>query len=220
MPSSTPAPDRLLRHPWRRLRRRVLLHRRGLAVLLLAAGVVCGLGALRAPAETTTSVWVAAHDLDGASPIGPSDLRRERLPRDAVPAGTVAYAAIVDRRPTGPVRAGEPLTDRRLVGPGLLETYPGRAAVPVRLTDPGTSALVHLGDRVDLVRTDPQGDGPASLLAARAVVLAVVEDPDEDAATPAASGSGGIVLVAVDESAAPEVAAAGAAGFLTVTFSR
>jgi hypothetical protein len=35
----------------------------------------------------------------------------------------------------GPVRAGEPVTDVRLVSPSLAAGYPGRVLVPVRIAD-------------------------------------------------------------------------------------
>lgn len=211
-------PDRAPRALLSGVRRRVLLHRRGLAALLLAAAVVAGLGSVRAPAAATSPVWVAARDLDGGTALARADLRRARLPAEAVPAGAVALADLVGSRLAGPVRAGEPLTDRRVLGARLLEDYPGRAAVPVRLADPGVAGLLRPGERVDLMRADPQGDAPATLLAPRAVVLAVVGDEPDTLAQP--SGTGGLVVAAVEESAAPDVAAAGAAGFLTVALPR
>ena len=218
-PDRPDQPFRLLRTPWRALRRRVLVHRRGLAALLLVAAVVSGLDAVRAPAPATVAVWTAAHDLAGGGELGPEDLRRRWLPGDAVPAGTMSYAALTSRRLAGPMRAGEPFTDRRVLGADLLAAYPGRTAVPVRLADGGLADLLDVGDRVDLVRTDPQDQDPPALIAPRAAVLAVVsDDPGSLAGTGSSggSGAGGLVLFAVEPDAAPEVAAAGAAGYLTV----
>ena len=61
----------------------------------------------------------------------------------------------------GPVRAGEPLTDVRLVGASLAAAYPGAVAVPVRLPDAGMAALLRVGDRIDLVAADPRAPPPA-----------------------------------------------------------
>ncbi|GGF52244.1 hypothetical protein GCM10011519_27790 [Marmoricola endophyticus] len=217
---ATDDPSHSLRGLLAGLRRRVLLHRRGLAALLLAVAVAAGVGAVRAPAQATTTVWVAARDLDGGGALTGADLRRARLPEAAAPAGAVTREELVGRRLSGPVRAGEPLTDRRVLGAALLEAYPGRSAVPVRLADPGVAELLHPGDRVDLMRADPRGDGPSTLLVPRAVVLSVIRDTPSAIGVPDGPDSGGIVLVAVDAAAAPEVSAAGVAGFLTVALPR
>ena len=52
----------------------------------------------------------------------------------------------------GPIRAGELLTDARVIGPGLLTGQPaGTVAMPIRLGDPVTGTLVRAGDRVDVL---------------------------------------------------------------------
>ena len=58
-----------------------------------------------------------------------------------------------------PLRAGEPVTDVRLVGARADDGQPGLVAVPVRLPDPGMVALLDVGDRIDVVATDPQEGG-------------------------------------------------------------
>ena len=77
----------------------------------------------------------------------PSSRRRSR------PAGSAAAAGpLVGRVLAGSVRAGEPLTDVRLVGAGLtalLPAGPGRRPRPAGR--PGGGGLVHTGDRVDVL---------------------------------------------------------------------
>ena len=78
----------------------------------------------------------------------------------------------VGRVLAAPLRQGEPVTDVRLVGPPLTEGYDGLVAVPVRLPDAGMVALLQVGDRIDLVATDPQGGG-ARIVAADVPVVAL-----------------------------------------------
>ena len=55
------------------------------------------------------------------------------------------------------VRAREPITDARLVGPGLTALLPdGQVAAPVRLADLAVAALVRTGDRVDVLAIAPE----------------------------------------------------------------
>ena len=80
----------------------------------------------------------------------------------------------------GAVRAAEPLTDARLVGPGLTALLPaGQVAAPVRLADLAVAALVRTGDRVDVLATPP-GSPTADVVAAAAVVLAAAGPSSPD----------------------------------------
>ena len=107
----------------------------------------------------------------------------------------------------GPVRAGEPLTDVRLVQGELLAGFePGTVLATVRVFDP--AAVVHLepGDQVDVVGSDPRGSSTASVIAPDATV--VIPPADDDAVT---LGEGAPVMVAVDEATALALADATAA---------
>lgn len=144
--------------PWqrsaRRLRRRVLAHRRLVSALLAALAVAVSLRVLAPPPVPTVAVVVAARDLGMGTPLSPADVLSRPLPAAVVPDGVLASVdSVVGRMLAGPVRRGEPLTDARLVGPSLLARAglgPGVVATPVRLADPGTAALLRPGDRVDL----------------------------------------------------------------------
>jgi Flp pilus assembly protein CpaB len=98
----------------------------------------------------------------------------------------------------GAARAGEPLTDVRLVGAG---PSPGAqaAAVPVRLSDAAVAALLVPGRKVDVVTVGARSDQPV-LLAGDAEVLAVLP---EDART-----RGRLVIVSMPREIATRVAAA------------
>jgi Flp pilus assembly protein CpaB len=158
----------------RRLRRVVLARRRSLAALCAALAVAAGLQAGSTPPPPRTPVLTAAHDLAGGVVVRAGDLRRVPYDPDTVPAGTLQRAsAVVGRTTTGPVRAGEPVTDARLVTSSLLVGYPGLVAVPVRIGDPGAVRLLRVGDRVDLLAADPQGGAAAAVVGRHVPVLAI-----------------------------------------------
>jgi Flp pilus assembly protein CpaB len=196
----------------RPVRRAVLARRRPLAALLTAVAVAAGLHAAAAPPPAEVPVTVAARDLPSGAVLTGADLRTVGFAPGSVPAGAVADAG--GRTLAGPLRAGEPVTDVRLVGPALTEGYPGLAAVPVRLPDAGVARLLAVGDRIDLVATDPEG-APAAVVAADVPVLALPADDGD----PGVTGLGGrLVVLGVPPSDVPLVADASARTFLTVAF--
>jgi hypothetical protein len=105
------------------------------------------------------------------------------------------------------LRRGEPLTDVRVLGPGLLAQAPsGTVAVVVRPGDPAAAALVRPGEQVDvLAGADPGVPGapaPADLLVTRALVLAVTGDAAggaEGGASGGPAGGGSTLLGGSDE---------------------
>ena len=109
------------------------------------------------------------------------------------------------------------MTDVRLVGPSLLRGYPGLVAVPARIPDPGTVALLRVGDRVDLMVTETDGSS-SRLLAGGVPVLALPADADVTAAPTVASGR--LVVFGTSPSLAGAVTAAAVRGCLGVVISR
>ena len=185
--------------------------------MLAAVALFLALRAAPAPATarppTSVPVAVAAFDLPAGTVLSPEDIAVVRLPPDAVPHGVVPEGErLVGRVVAGAVRVREPLTDARLVGPGLTALLPtGLVAAPVRLADLAVAALVRTGDRVDVLAAFPDV-GQAELVAGGALVLAaprpVSEDPD-----PAA----GLLVLAVDPATAARLAAVSTAATLTVS---
>ncbi len=56
------------------------------------------------------------------------------------------------------MRAGETITDVRLVGPALLAGYGDQlVAAPVRIADAGSAALLQPGDVIDVLAADGVG---------------------------------------------------------------
>ncbi|WP_322752194.1 SAF domain-containing protein [Frankia sp. Cas3] len=121
----------------------------GLALLLTA-------GALRSSQSLAgTAVVVAASELEGGAIIAPTDVRIVSLPVDAVPVGTARrFEEAVGRTLAAPVGRGEPITDARFLGPGLLtqrQAAAGLVATPVRVSDAGSVLFLRVGDRVDVL---------------------------------------------------------------------
>lgn len=181
----------------------------------MAAGAVAiGLGVLAPPSPPTAPVVVAAADLPGGAVLGGDDLHVRRFSPATVPAG----AAGGPRRWMGrvlaaPMRAGEPLTDARVVGPGLVHGYgPGIVAAPVRIADADAVALVRTGDRVDVLAPDPRGRVPPAVAVADAPVVAVPHADDELAA----GNAGALVVLATTSGEAQRVAQLGVLGPLVL----
>ncbi|MDX6358530.1 MAG: hypothetical protein QOH37_1584 [Nocardioidaceae bacterium] len=216
-PSTTtgrPAPGRRERVR-RAVRRTVLARRRPLAALCVAGAVLAGLHAVRPPPGPTVTVEVAAHDLPSGAVLTDADLEPRSYPARLAPVGSEADA--VGRTLASPVRAGEPVTDARLVSPALLAGYPGRVALPVRIADAAAVGLLRTGDRVDLVAADPRR-GTASYVAVGVPILAIPA-PDSARVTSGAALSGRLVVVAAAPSDVDRIAGAAATDLLTVVIS-
>jgi Flp pilus assembly protein CpaB len=197
-------------HELQRLARR---HRSLVAGLLAAGAVLTALPVLAPSAGATVTVLAAAHDLAPGAPLTRADVTTVALPRAAVPTGALSHPEdAVGHAVTGAVRRGEPLTDVRLLGAGLLQTG-GLVAAPVHLADTATVALLHAGDRVDVLAAPTSSDAPVStaVTVARALqVLAVPGVGDADA-------EGGLVVLAATPGTAARLAAAAVGARLSVT---
>jgi Flp pilus assembly protein CpaB len=204
-----------LRRLSRSVRRAVLRRRRLLAAVLTAVAVAAGLHSVAAPPPPQVAVLVAARDLPGGTVLGPGDLTRVPFAPGSVPADVATSTA--GRTLAAPLRRGEPVTDVRLVGPGLTDGHPGVTAVPVRLPDAAMVDLLATGDRIDLVAADPQGTG-ARVVAAGVPVLAVPGAPPD----PAGGGMAGrlVVVGAADQAEVTRIAEAAVRDFVTFTFAR
>ena len=190
----------------RRVRLVVARHRRLLAAGAAAAAVASAVQTLSPGPAPTRPVWVAARDLPAGHALTGGDLRRQSWPVAAVPDGSRqdGPSGVL----AGPVRRGEPVTDVRLVGPGLLTGQDdGTVAVTVRVSDPAATLAVQVGGRVDVLALPPIGSdggpavGPAITVASAALVLTLPgsagpgypgPDPDSGAPSSGAPGSGGL----------------------------
>jgi Flp pilus assembly protein CpaB len=202
---------------FRRPRSPVHAARQIAAALLTVLALVMALRPSPAPggaaASAAVTVAVSAGDLPAGTTLTADDLTTTRYPPGAAPAGVVAQPeTLVGRVLAGSVRVREPITDARLVGPGLTSQLPdGQVAAPVRLADLAVAALVHTGDRVDVLAT-PAEAATAEVVAEGALVVATA-GADDDAGA-------GLLLLAVDDATAARLAAAATTATLTVTLPR
>lgn len=206
----------------RRLRgsavRAALRHRRTLAAALAAGAVATGVSALSPAGPATAAVLTAARDLPWGARLTADDLRRVALPVGVVPDGAVVDEADArGRLLTGPVRRGEPITDVRLVGPGLLT---GSAAVegadlvaaPVRIADAEAVGLVRAGDAVDVLAA-AEGPDDATVVASAVRVLAV---PHPEGEASALLADGALVVLATEARTAARLARAATTSRLSI----
>ena len=191
----------------------MLRRRRPLATVLAGIAVATGIHAAAAPPPPRVPLLVAARDLPAGIVLAADDLSEVAFPPDSVPDDVAA--APVGRVLAAPLRRGEAVTDVRLVGPGLAEGHPDVTALPVRLPDAAMVDLLRVGDRVDLLATDPQGGG-ASVVATDVPVLAIPRaSPDGEGAGLA----GRLVVVGADEEEVTRIADAAVRYFLTFAFA-
>lgn len=179
-------------------RRRVL--RRTLSAALAGVAVLGCLAVARTPeGGPRVTVLVAARDLPAGHVVGPADLVEQRRPSGYAPSAPLTKLGDVSgRRLAGPVRAGEVLTDGRLVGPGLLDGQPpGTRAMHVPVADPGALAMVQPGDTVDLVAATGEP------LATAVTVLSVAAGSEAASGgfTGVAAGDSGVVAAVAPEQA-------------------
>jgi pilus assembly protein CpaB len=204
----------------RRPRSPVHAARRGAALLLALGALVLAARPPEGDPPTavpgTTPVVVAAADLAPGTVLTRRSLRTAGLPADAVPAGSAASAdELTGQVLAGGLRRGEPVTDARLVGPGLTSLLgPGQVAAPLRLDDLAVAGLVRAGDRVDVLATAP-GSPTADVVASGALVLAPSSTGGSGA--DGTDATAGLLLLAVDGATGARLAAAAAADALSVT---
>jgi pilus assembly protein CpaB len=201
---------------------RTMALRRVVAVALVVLAGALALRPAGAREADRTDVVVAAKDMAPGSLLSRSDVAVRSLPGSVVPSGALTHLeTAVGRVLSGPVRAGEPLTDVRLVGRAdttLTTGDPDAATVPVRLADPDVADLLRPGIRVDVVTLDPDHQNDP-VLAENATVVTV---RDTDGSSGGVAGtdqhqSGRLVLVALPRQFATRLAAASLRQPVTVT---
>lgn len=195
----------LLRPGWVRS----VVIRRTAAVGLIVLAVAFTLSDHRS--QAAQSVVVAAHDLLPGQNLTASDLGIRRIPGPTAPSGALRLSADgVGRTVASAVRAGEVITDVRLLSPRLPVSLTGRddaRLVPVRLADDAVAALLREGDVVDVL-------GETSDVLAHNAVVALGQGRRPTSVTSAAASHP--VLLAMGSTQAQRVAAAGLSSALTV----
>lgn len=183
----------------------MLARRRPLAALCAGLAAVAGLHAVRPPAPDTVPVVLAARDLHPGDLLDAEALTVARWPADLAPDGAANDpAGLLGLRSAGALPAGAPLGPAA-VSPAGPAAPPGTLAMPLRLPDAGTAALLRPGDVITLVLTDPRtGRTALTTDAARVLTLPAAA---ADAAEP-----GRVVVLAL-----PSAEATALAGLSTST---
>ncbi|MEV6273187.1 SAF domain-containing protein [Kribbella sp. NPDC051936] len=185
-------------------------HRRLLAGVAAAAAVYFGLLALSPAPPPTVAVLAAARDLAGGVTPARDDLRTVDLPAGAVPTGALRPGSkLTNRVLSGPVRAGEPLTDARFLAPPAVPS--GSVAYPFRVDDADVTALLRVGDRITLYAAASTTADAATVLARAVPVVALP--------SPRSTTSGALIVVAAAPEAAARLAQAGANARITVALT-
>jgi Flp pilus assembly protein CpaB len=179
--------------------------------------VLLAVRATTAPPPALQPLLVAAGDLPGGTVLAAGDLRTAQVPADAVPQGAVQEVEATGRVLAAPLRSGEPVTDVRLVAPGLLEGYPGAVLAPVRVADAGAVALLGVGDVVDVVATSPES-GEAQVVARGVPVVALPREAGAGSSM-GLEGTGRLVVLAVDAPTALALAEGAVASVLSVVLT-
>ncbi|MEP6759849.1 MAG: Flp pilus assembly protein CpaB [Sporichthyaceae bacterium] len=214
---------------WRRdLRAALTRHRRLLAAGLLAGSTACAISVLAPAPPPTSPVAAAAHDLAGGTTITAEDLRIVNVPRESVPTGAIIdEAQLTGRVLAVPVRAGETITDVRLVGPALLAGYGERlVAAPVRIADAGSARLLQPGDVIDVLAADSATETAAgetavteARLVASGVRVVAVPREVESALSGASFEVGALVVLATTSQTAARLASAAVTSRLSLTIT-
>ena len=211
---------------WRNdLRATLARRRRLLAAGLLAGSAACAISAVSPAPPPSAQVAAAAHDLSGGTTIAADDLRIVTVPPESVPDGAITdEAQLTGRMLAVPVRAGETITDVRLVGPALLAGYGDQlVAAPVRIADSGSAGLLQPGDVIDVLAADGVGGTDGETLASEARLIAsdvrVVAVPRDDASALSGGdlGEGALVVLATTSQTAARLASAAVTSRLSLT---
>lgn len=200
-----------LHHLTSNLRRALLRHRRLLAATSAAGAALATVSILSPTPPPTTAVAVASHDLDAGTVISAADVRVVRLTVDLVPAGASQADQLMGETVAAPMREGEPLTDRRIVGPAMVAGYAeGLVAAPVRISDSDVVALLRVGDRIDLYASAADSGDTAQRVVDQAPVV-TLPSLDED------GRDGALVVLAVTPDDAARLAQASALAQLSLS---
>lgn len=197
----------------------MLGRRRLLAAIFAALAVGSALRAIAGPPPPTEPVLIAARDLPSGSVLRAGDLREVPVDPELVPAGALERQDALGRTTAAPMRAGEPLTDVRLVQASMLRGYPGLVAAPVRLGDADAAGLLRVGDRVDLLAADPAGSA-ATVVASNTPVVAIPARGPASELGAAEGDAGALLIVAVREETARSLAQAGVSAFMSMVVRR
>ncbi len=190
------------------IRRALMRHRRLLAALAAAVAVYATLVSVHGPADGT-AVLTVSRAVAGGVTLQADDLVVTRWPPAVVPDGALTDPSeavghtTVAAIPRGDIVARSDLTD----GGSLVND--GFVALPVRFASGAPLELLRVGDRIDLLGQDGDGQAPG-VLASKTRVVAI---PASD--TSLGSDGSGMVLVEVTPKQAASLTNAASTGSLS-----
>jgi Flp pilus assembly protein CpaB len=155
---------------------------------MAAVAVFLTVSATTAPPPDGAPALVATRDLPAGHVVRAGDVRVATWPEEVrAPSLLSSPEQVVGRPLSSGVGVGEPLTETRVLGPGLLAGQPpGQVAAHVIVADPSSAAMARAGDHVDVL------SGTGEVVVADAVVLAVDSPAEGGAMWSGASGSAGM----------------------------
>ena len=198
----------------RRARRLLAKFRRPLSAGLAGVAVLAVIETLAPATPELRPVVVAAHDLPAGVVLSAVDVRVVEVPPAVVPAGASTSAdEVLGHLVAGPLRAGEALTDRRILGRSLLAGYPrGLVAAPIRISDADVIGLLAVGDRIDVYAARRDTTFADRVVAGAQVVTLPRPSSDHQ--------EGALVVLAVTPDQAAALAQASATAPLSLTLLR
>lgn len=217
------SPRDLLRRTHRRRHRRLRrfplsldLLRKIAAAACLATAAVLAFQPTGTAGEPTEPLVVAAADLPAGKKLTRADVRTVDTPVEFVPSGAVSSTdAAAGAVLAAAARAGEPLTDARLVGRASRRS--DTADVAVRLADAGVADVLRPGTRVDVVTADEHhADEDGGRVLARNATVATVTATKQDDQAPS-TRQGRLVVLTLPKDSATRVASYSLNQPLTVT---
>ncbi|MFF3066250.1 SAF domain-containing protein [Oerskovia sp. NPDC057915] len=222
-PASTAARAPGRRASTARRRLRALAWRSRLVLLALGCGLVASVvvGRLSPPPPDTRPVVVTARAVEAGTVLGEGDVTVVPVATALAPETSLTRTSdAVGRTTSVALPPGQTISPSLVAAGDLAAMAPaGTVVAPVRLSDPDVAALLHPGDRVDLLAaTGSTGaTGAGSHLARRALVVAGPRSPVSSGGLLGGSGQeGGVTLVAVLPEEAAALAGVGEWGGLSV----
>jgi len=192
-------------------------------VLALGCGLVAAVVVDRVspPPTPTRPVVVTAREVEAGTVLDEADVAVVRVAAALAPQSSLTRAGdAVGRTTSVALPPGQTLTPSLVAAGEIAATAPaGTVVTPVRLADPSIAALLHPGDRVDLVAATASSGAPGAgtHLARRALVLGgAPAEPAPGGLLGGGTSAGGITLVAVLPEEATALAGVGQWGGLSV----
>ena len=191
------------------LLRNLSWHRRKIAAILAALGVLALMSHFSGAAEPVVQVVAATRDISAGAVIEAGDVSLRDVPQSLVPAGAIVKLSDVVGH-----SAAATLTRSTVFQPGLVVSgeppSPGRSLVPITVQDPQLREILSSGLRIALVSSVAEVPG---IITDDALVHTL---PNVAATSIVTSGQATLVLVEVPTELAPAISMLGQSGQVSI----